>query len=1204
MSLLDQHRQNRFITSSILDTKNMKNHLYKISDANEAVADVAYRLSELVAIYPITPSSPMAELCDEWAMQQKPNLLGSIPQVFQMQSEGGVAGAIHGALQCGSLVTTFTASQGLLLMIPNLYKIAGELQAFCMHVTARSLATHALSIFGDHSDVMACRQTGFAMLSSSSVQEAHDMACIAHIATLRSRIPFMHFFDGFRTSHEINTFQHLDDAVLQAMIPWEDIATHRSRALDPEHPAVRGTAQNPDVFFQAREAANVHYQSLASELKSLMDQFAQLTHRHYGLFQYTGTPDAEHIVICMGSGCRTLEKTAQFLQKAGEKVGVLQVLLYRPFSIEDFLRIIPTTVRSIAILDRTKEPGSLGEPLYLDVVAAIEEGRSQGHLPLHFHPKIIAGRYGLGSKEFSPAMAKAIFDELKKESPKRHFTIGIEDDVTHLSLNYDPLFQLQEPSVYESIFYGLGSDGTVGANKNTIKIIGNATKNFTQAYFVYDSKKSGAMTISHLRFGPTAIEAPYLIQQANFIGCHQFSFLHTHDILKMAKPGTIFLLNSPYDAPHTWGRLSLELQRKIQQLQIKFHIIDAYSIAKKAGIGGRINAIMQTCYFAISKILPQEEAIQHIKESIRKTYGKKGEAIVQKNFEAVDLTLKHLKEIPVADLAATGISAHHSLSAGAPEFVRNVTQIMLSGHGDDLPVSAMPIDGTWPSGTACWEKRNIAEEIPLWDTSLCIQCNKCVSVCPHAAIRSKFYPENELKKDAPSTFCSVDFRSQAHPCHRFTIQVSPEDCTGCRLCTEICPARSKNEEGKKALTMTPKEEILEQERRHYQYFQTLPQPFIQATDLKSSQFCQPLFEFSGACAGCGETPYIKLLTQLFGDHLIIANATGCSSIYSGNLPTTPYTTNVEGHGPAWSNSLFEDNAEYGYGMRIACDQKYHMAEKLLKRKAPLLGDRYVELILHNLQATPQEIQQQRIYVQELRTKLAQEKDPESMALFGLAESLIRKSIWIIGGDGWAYDIGYGGLDHILASGRNINVLVLDTEVYSNTGGQQSKSTSMGAIAKFASAGKALPKKDLGLLAMSYGNGYVAQIAIGAKDSQAFTALMEAEAYDGPSLIIAYSHCNAHGYPLQLGLQQQKKAVESGYWLLYRHDPRRKSQQLSALTLDSKEPHLPLKEYMQTETRFNLLMRQNPERAEQLLRQEESHIFEKYAFYRKLAQPPA
>jgi pyruvate-ferredoxin/flavodoxin oxidoreductase len=1182
----------------------MKNHLYKISDANEAVADIAYRLSELVAIYPITPSSPMAEFCDEWAMQQKPNLLGGIPQVFQMQSEGGVAGAIHGALQCGSLVTTFTASQGLLLMIPNMYKIAGELQAFCMHVTARSLATHALSIFGDHSDVMACRQTGFAMLSSSSVQEAHDMACIAHIATLHSRIPFMHFFDGFRTSHEINTFQNLDDAVLQTMIPWEAIAAHRLRALEPEHPAIRGTAQNPDVFFQAREAVNVHYQSLSSQLKSIMDQFAELTHRHYGLFQYTGTPDAEHIVICMGSGCKTLEKTAQFLQKAGEKVGVLQVRLYRPFSMEDFLRILPITARSIAVLDRTKEPGSLGEPLYLDVVTAIEEGRSQGHLPTHFRPKIIAGRYGLGSKEFSPAVAKAIFDELKKRSPKQHFTIGIQDDVTHLSLNYDSLFQLQEPSVYESIFYGLGSDGTVGANKNTIKIIGNATENFTQAYFVYDSKKSGAMTISHLRFGPTAIEAPYLIQQADFIGCHQFSFLHTHDILKMAKPGTIFLLNSPYDALHTWEHLSLESQQKIQQFQIKFYIIDAYSIAKKAGIGGRINAIMQTCYFAISKILPQEEAIQYIKESIRKTYGKKGEAIVQKNFEAVDLTLKHLKEIPIADLIATGIPAHHNISAKATEFVQNITQIMLSGRGDDLPVSAMPIDGTWPSGTACWEKRNIAEEIPFWDPSLCIQCNKCVSVCPHAAIRSKFYPENKLKKDAPSTFRFVDFRLQAYPHHRFTIQVSPEDCTGCRLCTEICPVRSKNEEGKKALIMTPKEEILEQERRHYEYFQTLPQPLIQATDIKSSQFCQPLFEFSGACAGCGETPYIKLLTQLFGDHLIIANATGCSSIYGGNLPTTPYTTDMEGHGPAWSNSLFEDNAEYGYGMRIACDQKYHMAEKLLKHKAALLGDQYIDSILHNPQATSQEIQQQRVYVRELRIKLAKKKDPESIALSELAENLIRKSIWIVGGDGWAYDIGYGGLDHVLASGRNINVLVLDTEVYSNTGGQQSKSTSMGAIAKFVSAGKALPKKDLGLLAMSYGNCYVAQIAIGAKDSQTFTALAEAEAYNGPSLIIAYSHCIAHGYPLQFGLQQQKKAVESGYWLLYRHDPRRKSQQLPALTLDSKEPHLPFKEYMQTEMRFNLLIRQNPERAEQLLRQEESHILEKYAFYRRLAQFPA
>jgi pyruvate-ferredoxin/flavodoxin oxidoreductase len=797
-------------------------------------------------------------------------------------------------------------------------------------------------------------------------------------------------------------------------------------------------------------------------------------------------------------------------------------------------------------------------------------------------------------------MAKAVLEELKKESPQLHFTIGIEDDVTHLSLSYNRTFQLRENPIYESIFYGLGSDGTVGANKNTIKIIGNTTKNFTQAYFVYDSKKSGAMTISHLRFSPTVIEAPYLIQQADFIGCHQFSFIYTYNILQTAKPGTIFLLNSPHDAAHVWEHLPLELQQKILDLGIKFYVIDAYNIAKRAGIGGRINAIMQTCYFAITQILPLKEAIQHIKESIRKTYEKKGESVIQKNFEAVDLALKYLEEVSLANRIATGTSFSHKIPEQAPDFIKKVTQVLLAGEGDDLPVSRMPIDGTWPTGTACWEKRNIAEEIPIWDFSTCIQCNKCISVCPHAAIRSKFYPEDALK-NTPSTFRSVEFRSKECPHHRYTIQVSPEDCTGCSLCTEICPVRSKTENDKKALNMTTKSEVLELEPEHYEYFQTLAQPHVQATDIKSSQFCQPLFEFSGACAGCGETPYLKLLTQLFGDHLIIANATGCSSIYSGNLPTTPYTTNEEGHGPAWSNSLFEDNAEYGYGMRVACDKKYQMAAELLKRKAPLLGDDQVEQILNNHQSHTQEIQQQRNYIQALCSRLAHEKDPESMALQGLAENLIRKSVWIIGGDGWAYDIGYGGLDHILASNRNINILVLDTEVYSNTGGQQSKATSMGAVAKFASAGKSLPKKDLGLLAMSYGHCYVAQVAMGAKDSQTLTTLQEAESYDGPSLIIAYCHCIAHGYPLQLGLQQQKKAVESGYWLLYRHDPRRKTQQLPALTLDSPEPRLPLKEYMQTEARFNFLMRQNPERAEQLLQQEEAYIREKYTLYQKLAQ---
>ncbi|MDR2377716.1 MAG: pyruvate:ferredoxin (flavodoxin) oxidoreductase [Puniceicoccales bacterium] len=1174
---------------------------YKIADANEAVADVAYRLSELVAIYPITPSSPMAEHCDEWAMGRRPNLWGQVPEVFQMQSEGGVAGAMHGALQGGSLVTTFTASQGLLLMIPELYKIAGELQAFCLHVAARSLATHALSIFGDHSDVMACRQTGFALLCSGSVQEAQDLACIAHATTLRSRIPFLHFFDGFRTSHEINSFCPLEDAVLRAMVDPEDLVALRSRALSPEHPSIRGTAQNPDVFFQAREAVNPYYQALPAQLQSLMDSFANLTGRAYRLFRYSGDPAAERVVICLGSGCRTLEEVARFLRSEGEKVGVLQVHLYRPFALGDFLQALPPSTRSLAVLDRSKEAGAPGEPLYLDVVTALQEGRQEGHLPEDFRPKIIAGRYGLGSKEFSPSMAKVVFDELKKESPRAHFTIGIEDDVSHLSLPYSRSFRPKDPSVYESIFYGLGSDGTVGANKNSIKIIGQATEHFAQAYFVYDSKKSGALTISHLRFGPRPIEAPYLIQEADFIGCHQFSFVRTHDVLATAKTGTIFLLNSPYGAGQVWPQLPREFQQKLQALRMKFFVIDAYRLAREAGIGGRINTIMQVGYFALSKILPPAEAVARIKEAIGKTYGKKGEAVVKKNGAAVDLALEHLAEVKVAEQPLDGRPLRDRIPDEAPEFVRKVTKVLLAGRGDELPVSAMPVDGTWPTGTSRWEKRNIAEEIPFWNPALCLQCNKCVSVCPHAALRAKFFPKEAQGKNPPAGFRSADFRSREHPQHAFRIQVSTEDCTGCGLCAEVCPAKAKTGEEEKALVMTPKAEVFEQEQEHYEYFQGLPQTAVAAVDIKSSQFCSPLFEFSGACAGCGETPYLKLLTQLFGDRLLLANATGCSSIYGGNLPTTPYTSDALGHGPAWSNSLFEDNAEYGYGLRIAYEQNRAMATELLRRQASELGEDFVGKILNNPQRTESEIREQRLWVQELQRRLLGKTDPDSVHLRSLADNLIRRSVWIVGGDGWAYDIGYGGLDHVLASGRNVHILVLDTEVYSNTGGQQSKATPMGAVAKFAAAGKALPKKDLGLLAMGYGHCYVAQVALGAKDSQTLTAFLEAESYEGPSLLIAYCPCVAHGYPLSLGLRQQKRAVESGYWPLYRHDPRRRAQQLPPLVLDSPEPRLPLREYRLAETRFDLLMRQNPERAEQLLQEEEAHIREKYALYRKLAQ---
>lgn len=1161
-----------------------------ILDANEATANVAFRLSEMIAIYPITPSSVMAELCDEWRTKGRKNLWGFSPEIAQLQAESGVAGAIHGALQAGTLATTFTASQGLLLMIPNLFKIAGELTPFCMHVTARSIATHALSIFGDHSDVMACRSTGFAMLASSSVQGAHDMAAIAHATTLETRVPFMHFFDGFRTSHEINNCQLLSDDDLLQLLDLSKISEMRSRALTPEHPSIRGTAQNPDVFFQSREAGNRFYECVPEAIERAFQKLAQLTGRQYHCFDYSGAPDAERVVIAMGSSTETLRNVAQYLNHHGEKVGVLTVRLFRPFSLKHFIDTLPKTVKSIAVLDRTKEPGALGEPLFLDVAAAIQ----QANRPI----TIIGGRYGLGSKEFSPAMAKAVFDELKQIHPKNHFTVGINDDMTQHSLVYDPEFQLPQDGIFEAMFFGLGSDGTVGANKNTIKIISNETGQFAQAYFVYDSKKSGAMTISHLRFGSKPIEAPYLIQTAHFIGCHQFSFINRYDILKNARDGAILLLNSPHGPEKTWDHLVYEVQEAIVRKRIKVYVIDAYGVARQTGMGGRINTIMQTCFFAISGILPQNEAIEKIKQAIQKTYAKKGSEVIAKNFEAVDRTLEHLQLLKIQEPNTT-IYREAIVSREAPIFVQDVIAKMMANEGDSLPVSAMPIDGQWPTATAQWEKRNIAQELPEWDPSVCIQCNKCSSVCPHAAIRSKYYPQ-ELLENAPESFPSADFRSRELAGQKFTVQVSPEDCTGCGLCTEVCPAKNRQDPSRKALNMAPKETHFEREKINYHFFETLPYPEIPAvTDLKSSQFKQPLFEFSGACSGCGETPYVKLLTQLFGDHLLIANATGCSSIYSGNLPTTPYTTNAEGYGPAWANSLFEDNAEFGFGIQFATEKKRQMAEELLERQAPFLGD---SLVTQLKQATT--IAEQRRCVGMLREKLAQQSKltPEQILLRDLSESLVRHTTWILGGDGWAYDIGYGGLDHVLASGRNVNVLVLDTEVYSNTGGQQSKSTPAGAVAKFAAAGKALPKKDLGRLAMSYGNIYVAQVALGANDQQVVKAFLEADAYDGPSLIIAYCHCIAHGFDLRHGLEQQKKAVQSGHWPLYRYHPEERSVQVSGFHLDSKVPVegvQALEEYMQAETRFNVLKRENPERAQQLISEEAERIQEHYRELQRL-----
>ena len=1167
-------------------------------DGNEATASVAHRLSEVVAIYPITPSSAMGEFADEWSAKGKKNIWGTTPLVVEMQSEGGAAGAVHGALQTGALTTTFTASQGLLLMIPNMYKIAGELTSTVFHVAARSIAAQALSIFGDHQDVMAVRQTGWALLSSGSVQEAHDFAAIAQMGTLKSRIPFLHFFDGFRTSHEVAKIYQISDEELRSLVDDELVRAHRARGLTPNKPVLRGTAQNPDVYFQARETVNPFYEVVPSIVQEAMDKFAQVAGRHYNLFDYFGHAEAERVVIIMGSGGDTAEETVKYLAAKGEKVGAIRVRLYRPFSINHFVKALPKTVKSVAVLDRTKEPGSLGEPLYQDVVnALVEGGRSE--------IKVIGGRYGLSSKEFTPAMVKAALDELAKPEPKKHFTVGINDDVSNTSLEYDPTFSVEDENTVRCVFFGLGSDGTVGANKNSIKIIGEETDNFAQGYFVYDSKKSGTMTTSHLRFGPKPIQAPYVIEtnQANFVACHQFNFLERFDMLKYAKEGAVFLLNSLYGPDDVWENLPVEVQKDIVNKKLKFYVINGYEVAEKTGMGGRMNTIMQTAFFAISGILPREAAIAEIKHAIEKTYGKRGEAVVKKNFDAVDSTLENLYEVKVPAEITSKATRRAPVSNEAPDFVRNVLGEMIGFNGDNLPVSALPVDGTFPTATTQWEKRNIALEIPVWDEKLCIQCGKCVIVCPHAVIRHKVYDEKMVAK-APETFkhTTAKFKEFSDG-YAYTLQVAPEDCTGCTLCVEACPVKDKSQVGRKAINMTPQPPIRETEAENWAFFMSIPdldRKLINPTTIKNAQLLRPLFEFSGACAGCGETPYVKLVSQLFGDRAVIANATGCSSIYGGNLPTTPWAVDSKGRGPAWSNSLFEDNAEFGLGMRLTIDKQTEYARELVTSFEKELGKDLVEALLNADQLDEAGIEAQRERVAQLKDKLGKSSDSRAKDLVSLADNLVKKSVWIIDGDDWAYDIGYGGLDHVMASGRNVNILVLDTEVYSNTGGQASKSTPRAAVAKFAMGGKGLPKKDLGLIAMSYGYVYVAKVAMGANDQQTLRALLEAESYDGPSIVIAYSPCIAHGYDMARGLDQQKLAVQSGHWPMYRYDPRLVGQGKNPLIIESKEPTIPISQYAYNETRYKMLTQLDEARAEKLMREAQQDAKSRWNLYQQMA----
>ncbi|MCC5940983.1 MAG: pyruvate:ferredoxin (flavodoxin) oxidoreductase [Balneolaceae bacterium] len=1171
-------------------------------DANEAAAYIAHKLSEVIAIYPITPASPMGEWSDEWSMAGKKNIWGTVPEVAELQSEGGAAGTMHGALQTGALTTTFTASQGLLLKMPNLYKIAGELTPAVVHVAARTVATHALSIFGDHSDVMAMRPTGVAMLSSNSVQEAMDMALIAHASTLESRIPFIHFFDGFRTSHEVQKIHQIQEDVMREMIDDEWVIAHRQRALTPDKPVLRGTAQNPDVFFQARESGNKYYNACPDIVQNSMNKLALHTGRQYQLFEYFGEIDAERVIILMGSGAETAHETVHELHKRGEKVGLIKVRLFRPFSMKHLIQSLPDSVNSIAVLDRTKESGSVGEPLYNDVISTLHENRTEGWKAFDNEPKVVNGRYGLSSKEFTPPMISRIFEELKAEKPKNHFTIGINDDVTQTSLDFSTDGWEMDPEVFEGLFYGLGADGTVSANKNSIKIIGDNTDNYAQGYFVYDSKKSGATTVSHLRFGPSPIRSAYLIDKAKFIACHQFQFLNRLDMLKKARHGATFLLNAPYGPDEIWDNIPEKVQQQIIDKKLKFYSIDAYKVARENGMGNRINTVMQTCFFAISEILPKEKAILLIKDAIKKAYGSKGEKILQSNYLAVDNSVANLFEVQVPENAGSAIKMRPPVPEEAPEYVQKVIAEIIAGNGDNLPVSAFQADGTFPTATTQWEKRNIAQEIPVLEPDICIQCGKCMFVCPHAVIRMKAF-DGELLEAAPETFKYMDAKGREWPDNtKVSIQVSPEDCTGCELCVEVCPAKDRTNVSRKALNMAPIEPLLDQEIENWEFFLTLPEydrSQIKQDTVKGSQFLQPLFEFSGACAGCGETPYIKLITQLYGDRMVIANATGCSSIYGGNLPSTPYTTNNRGLGPAWSNSLFEDNAEFGLGYRLTIDKHTEQAKEMLSRMNGALDKSLVQEILTADQTTEPGIFEQRERVSKLKELLKSSDSKDAKMLFSLADYLVRKSVWIFGGDGWAYDIGYGGLDHVLDSGRDVNILVMDTEVYSNTGGQCSKATPLGAVAKFAAAGKRVGKKDLGLMSINSGKAYVARIAMGSSDMQTMKAIVEAERYPGPSIIIAYSHCIAHGYNMKDGLTQQKLAVDSGYWPLFRFDPTRADEGKSPFQLDSKAPKIDLKDYAYNEMRYLMLAKSQPKIAKQLMTQAQKEVHDQWKVYEQL-----
>jgi len=1170
-------------------------------DGNEAAAYVAYRTNEIAAIYPITPSSNMGEWADEWMAKGVKNIWGTLTRVQEMQSEGGASAAVHGALQTGSLTTTFTASQGLLLMIPTMYKVAGELTSTVFHVTARTIATHALSIFGDHSDINAVRQTGWALLSSHNVQEVMDMALISQAATLKARVPFVHFFDGFRTSHEVQKIDQIPEEVMRKMIDNDLVLAHRARAMNPEKPVLRGTSQNPDVFFQARESVNSFYTAVPGIVQEAMDQFAKLTGRQYHLFDYVGAPDADRVIVLMGSGAQAAEELVEHQVAKGEKIGLVKVRLYRPMDIHAFIDCLPKTVSRIAVLDRTKEPGANGEPLYLDVVSAFEEADRDGFLPMP-RPRVVGGRYGLSSKEFTPAMVKGVFDELAKEKPRHGFTVGIQDDVNGTSLEYDASFSVEPKEVFRGKFYGLGSDGTVGANKNSIKIIGEETDNYAQGYFVYDSKKAGAVTVSHLRFGPKPIKSTYLVSDPQFVACHQTVFLEKYEMLSDAQSGAIFLLNTPHGPEEIWDTLPRPVQEQLVGKKMKLYVIDAYKVAKETGMGARINTIMQTCFFAISGILPRDEAIAKIKDAAKKTYGKKGEQVVQMNYRAIDQTVENLFEVKIPAAVTSKIERHPTVPENAPDYVKNVLAEIIAGRGDDLPVSAFPVDGTFALGTTKWEKRNIALEIPVWDEDICIQCGKCVMICPHAAIRAKVY-DADLLKSAPPTFKSCAYKGKEFGENQlYTIQVAPEDCTGCMLCREICPAADKAT-GKRALEMADQIPLRLSESKNYEFFlDSIPEVDrnLVKRNVKGSQFLEPLFEYSGACAGCGETPYVKLVSQLFGDRAVIANATGCSSIYGGNLPTTPWTTNKEGRGPSWNNSLFEDAAEFALGFRLTLDKQHEYATDLLKRMRAEIGAELVDEIIAADQAEEPGIFQQRERVQALRARLAKLGSEEAKLLDSVADSLTKKSVWSIGGDGWAFDIGYGGLDHVLASGKNVNLLVLDTGVYSNTGGQCSKATPLGAVAKFAAGGKPMARKDLGLMAMSYGTVYVAQVAMGANDAQLMKAMMEAEAFDGPSIIICYSHCIAHGIDMEKGADAQKMAVESGSWMLYRYNPGLREEGKNPLLLDCKPPKRSVEEWMNSETRFKMLFKSAPEMAKAMAIMADDDAKRRYAYYAHMA----